>query len=218
MKSIAINTIVMDDCPLTLAGMKYVASVTNSIDLIGFCKNSEELFSSLRNVPCDIVMMNYSMRAKSEMGGLPLLGYLRRAFPEVRIITLLNRENPVIIRSILERDVSAIVSKFDDIGNIIAAIYATHGGGRYLSPAIKKGLESSNTSRNQRVTGLSAREIEILRLFGAGMSIGKIAERLHKAKQTISAQKVNAMKKLGAKNDVDLIKFAINLNLVGDIE
>ncbi|WP_334043054.1 response regulator transcription factor [Burkholderia ambifaria] len=218
MNSININTIVMDDCPLTLAGMKYIASVTNSIGLIGICKNSEELFYSLRNSPCDVVMMNYSMRGKTEMGGLPLLGYLRRTFPEARIITLLTQENPVIIRSILERDVSAIVSKFDDVGYIIAAIYASHGGGRYLSPSIKSTLDANRTGRNRRATRLSDREIEIVRLFGSGMSIGKIAEHLNKAKQTISAQKINAMKKLGVVNDVDLIKCAISLNLVDDIK
>ncbi|UEP25797.1 response regulator transcription factor [Burkholderia ambifaria] len=218
MKSITINTIVMDDCPLTLAGMKYIASITNSIGLLGICRNSEELFYSLRNSPCDVVMMNYSMRSKSEMGGLPLLGYLRRTFPELRIVTLLTQENPVIIRSILERDVSAVVSKFDDVGYIIAALYASHGGGRYLSPSIKSMLDSCSAGRSRRAARLSAREIEIVRLFGSGMSIGKIAEHLNKAKQTISAQKVNAMKKLGVGNDVDLIKCAISLNLVSDIE
>ncbi|HEF5869488.1 TPA: response regulator transcription factor [Burkholderia cenocepacia] len=218
MKSLSINTVVMDDCPLTLAGMKYIASVTNSIGLVGICKNSDELFSSLRNSKCDVVMMNYSMRIRNAMGGLPLLGYLRRTFPELRIITLLTRENPVIIRSILERDVSAVVSKFDDVGYIIAAIYASHGGGRYLSPSIRSMLESNGLDRNRRATKLSAREIEIVRLFGSGMPIVKIAERLNKAKQTISAQKINAMKKLGVKNDVDLIKCAISMNLVGDID
>ncbi|MDN7994198.1 response regulator transcription factor [Burkholderia orbicola] len=218
MESLSINTVVMDDCPLTLAGMKYIASITNSIGLVGICKNSHELFSSLRNSSCDVVMMNYSMRSKNAMGGLPLLGYLRRTFPELRIITLLTRENPVVIRSIIERDVSAVVSKFDDVGYIIAAIYASHGGGRYLSPSIRTMLEADGAGGNRRATRLSAREIEIVRLFGSGMPIGKIAERLNKAKQTVSAQKINAMKKLGARNDVDLIKCAISLNLVGDIE
>ncbi|NTZ09173.1 response regulator transcription factor [Burkholderia metallica] len=217
MENLSINTIVMDDCPLTMAGMKYIASVTNSIGLIGICKNSDELIASLRNSTCDVVMMNYSMRGKSEMGGLPLLGYLRRTFPELRIITLLTQENPVIIRSILERDVSAIVSKFDDVGYIIAAVYASHGGGRYLSPSIKSMLDANNTGRNRRATKLSAREIEVVRLFGSGLSIRKIAENLNKAKQTVSAQKISAMKKLGVQNDVDLIKCAIKLNLVNDI-
>lgn len=152
------------------------------------------------------------------MGGLPLLGYLRRTFPELRIVTLLTQENPVIIHSILERDVSAVVSKFDDVGYIIAALYASHGGGRYLSPSIKSMLDSCSVGRSRSATKLSAREIEIVRLFGSGMSIGKIAEHLNKAKQTISAQKINAMKKLGVNNDVDLIKSAISLNLVSDTE
>ncbi|KVU27476.1 hypothetical protein WK66_10070 [Burkholderia ubonensis] len=57
---------------------------------------------------------------------------------------LTTHENPAIIRSILALDVSGVVSKFDDIGHIATAIHASYGGGNYLSPTIKSGLDASS--------------------------------------------------------------------------
>ena len=45
------------------------------------------------------------------------------------------------------------------------------------------------------------------------MPIKTIAQRLSKGKQTVSAQKISAMKKLGVSNDVELIQRAAGLGL-----
>ncbi|WP_198351404.1 LuxR C-terminal-related transcriptional regulator, partial [Burkholderia ubonensis] len=54
---------------------------------------------------------------------------------------------------------------------------------------------------------LSQRESEIVRLFRDGYKVSEIAEKLHRSKKTISAQKLAAMRKLGIARDADLIKF-----------
>ncbi|OXH89196.1 DNA-binding response regulator, partial [Burkholderia multivorans] len=54
----------------------------------------------------------------------------------------------------------------------------------------------------------TTREIEVVRLYAAGLTVGEIASQLHRSKQTISSQKASAMKKLGIVRDADLIRFA----------
>lgn len=150
------------------------------------------------------------------MEGLALLGYLRRNYPKVGVVALVSHENPVIIRSILDRGVSSVVSKFDDTGHIVTAIHSCFGSGNYLSPLIKRSLELVGSGDNKRASTLSPREIEVIRLYLSGMTITQIAGRLKKGKQTISAQKINAMKKLGVENDVELIRCATCLDLIDD--
>lgn len=170
----------------------------------------------MSKIRCDVALVDYAMRGNGQMEGLALLGYLRRTYPEIGIVAMVTYENPVIIRSILERNVASVVSKFDDIGHIVTAIHACYGGGKYLSPLIKRSLETVNDGGNKRASKLSPREIEVIRLYLSGLSVSQIAERLKKGRQTISAQKVNAMKKLGVTSDVELIRCATCLDLIDE--
>lgn len=212
----SVKTVFANDRPLSLAGMEYIAGSTSAIDLVGICRSTNELIASMSKIRCDVALVDYAMRGNGQMEGLALLGYLGRTYPEVGIVAMVTYENPVIIRSILERNVASVVSKFDDIGHIVTAIHACYGGGKYLSPLIKRSLETVNDGGNKRASKLSPREIEVIRLYLSGLSVSQIAERLKKGRQTISAQKVNAMKKLGVTSDVELIRCATCLDLIDE--
>ncbi|WP_321872709.1 response regulator transcription factor [Burkholderia ubonensis] len=216
MRSFSVQTIFANDRPLAMAGMEFIAGSTSAIDLVGVSRSPGDLIASLSRQNCDVVLIDYSIRGNGQMEGLALLGYLRRTFPKIGLVVLTTHENPVIIRSILALDVSGVVSKFDDIGHIVTAIHASYGGGNYLSPTIKNGLDEVSEGESRREWKLTPREIEVIRLYLSGLSINEIAGQLKRGKQTISSQKISAMKKLGVKNDVDLIKCAIFLDLVGE--
>ncbi|AWV00217.1 DNA-binding response regulator [Burkholderia sp. JP2-270] len=216
MGKFSVKTVFANDRPLSLAGMEYIAGSTSAIDLVGICRSTNELIASMSKIRCDVALVDYAMRGNGQMEGLALLGYLRRTYPEIGIVAMVTYENPVIIRSILERNVASVVSKFDDIGHIVTAIHACYGGGKYLSPLIKRSLETVNDGGNKRASKLSPREIEVIRLYLSGLSVSQIAERLKKGRQTISAQKVNAMKKLGVTSDVELIRCATCLDLIDE--
>ncbi|MFP3507509.1 LuxR C-terminal-related transcriptional regulator, partial [Burkholderia sp. SIMBA_062] len=89
---------------------------------------------------------------------------------------------------------------------LVGAVHAAYVGANYLSPFVKQLLEGTETSPGTRT--LTAREIEVVRLYGAGLTVGEIAVQLHRSKQTISSQKSSAMKKLGIVRDADLIRYA----------
>ena len=75
-----------------------------------------------------------------------------------------------------------------------------------MSPTVATLLEDQEAPEGTRK--LSVREAEIVRLFRAGYKVGEIATQLHRSKQTISAQKVAAMRKLGLTRDADLIRYS----------
>ncbi|WP_431824735.1 LuxR C-terminal-related transcriptional regulator [Burkholderia sp. F1] len=203
------------DWPLTLAGMEHIAGSASAIDLVGVYERTGDMVASIGDIDCDIALIDYAMRGDGQMEMLKLLDFLRGARPGVGVVVLVTHESPVIIRSILARGAQSVVSKLDDVGHIVAAIHSSYGGGSYLSPAVKHTLASADGD-GQGAPKLSPREIEVIRLYLSGASIKAIAERLNKGKQTVSAQKVSAMKKLGAKNDIELIRRAAMLGLRHD--
>ncbi|MBN3817596.1 response regulator transcription factor [Paraburkholderia sp. Se-20369] len=212
MGKFSIRTVFAYDWPLTLAGMEHIAGHGCAIELVGVYRRVGDMVAALGDLDCDVVLVDYAMRGDGQMDALQLCDCLRASCAGVGVVVLVTDESPVIVRSILAQGASSVVSKLDDVGHIVTAIHSSYAGGSYLSPAVRHALASA-ADDSQGTPKLSPREIEVIRLYLAGVSIKSIAERLNKGKQTVSAQKISAMKKLGAKNDVELISRATCLGL-----
>jgi len=63
--------------------------------------------------------------------------------------------------------------------------------------------------------GLPPREQEVVRLFSNGDRVSGIARRLNRSHCTVSAQKSSAMRKLGVRNDQELIALGLALVMLG---
>ncbi|AIO46582.1 response regulator transcription factor [Burkholderia cenocepacia] len=213
MGKFSVKTIFVNDCPLVVAGMEHITINSGAIDLVGTCGSMSEMIALLPKAEFDVVVVDCGMRGSGNMEGIELVGYLRRTYPDVGIVTLIGYESPVVVRSIIARGVSSIVSKLDESGHIVTAIHSAYCGGNYQSPAIKASMDSVAAShgRGGRWLALTPKESEVVRLYLSGLSITEIAERLRKGKQTVSAQKISAMKKLGVKSDVELATCAAQL-------
>ncbi|MBV8270717.1 MAG: response regulator transcription factor [Cupriavidus sp.] len=214
MQNFSIRTIFAGDRPLVRVGVEHIAESNSAIELVSIQDNVEDFIASLATGRCDVMLIDYAIRSKGALFGITLLEYLRRTYPKIGIVVLLTHENPVIIRSIHFRNISGIVSKFDEVEHIVKAIHSAYGGGQYLSPTIRHTLEGINNGMSRRKTELSSREAEVIRLYLSGMTISEIANKTHKAKQTVSTQKMRAMQKLGVKNDIELMRCAVSLSLV----
>ena len=73
--------------------------------------------------------------------------------------------------------------------------------------AFRQALSALGTDRLQSHEQLSPRELEVIRLLARGLTVGEIAAHLHRSKQTVSAQKVSAMRKLGLSTDASLFIY-----------
>lgn len=66
-----------------------------------------------------------------------------------------------------------------------------------------------------KLAELTTREIEILKLIGAGLSTADIAKHLHRSVKTVEWHRVSLGNKLGVTNRVELARIAIAAGLVG---
>ncbi|VWC49143.1 MULTISPECIES: response regulator transcription factor [Burkholderia] len=212
MRKFNVRIVFAYDWPLTLAGIEQVAGSGCAIEIVAVYRSVAELVASFGSVDCDVVLVDYAVRGDAQMDGLALFDWLRRTRPNVGIVALVANENPLIFGSILAIGSVSIVSKFDEVGHIVTAIHSSYSGGRYLSPLVRHAVDACG-DRGEAPAKLTAREIEVIRLYLSGVPIKTIAHRLSKGKQTVSAQKISAMKKLGVSNDVELIQRAAGLGL-----
>jgi two-component system capsular synthesis response regulator RcsB len=206
-----VRVVVADDHPASALGMSQALAGSSTIRLIGSVANSTDLVAMLDRQQCDVLALDYVMPGGKYGDGLVLLSFLQRRYPALRLVTITMIDNPSVLRAIQKQGVACILSKTDAISHLVGAVHAAYVGAKYLSPFIKQLLDGSDASPGARA--LTVREIEVVRLYGAGMTVGEIAVQLHRSKQTISSQKSSAMKKLGIERDADLIRYATESKL-----
>ncbi|WP_423761644.1 response regulator [Burkholderia sp. NLJ2] len=206
MDEFSVRVMVADDHPASALGMSQALQGNSTIKLAGTVSNSTDLVAALDAQPSDVLVLDYVMPGGKYGDGLVLLSFLQRRFPALHIVTITMIDNPSVLRAIQKQGVSCILSKSDAISHLIGAVHAAYVGANYMSPFVKQLLQDGDSVPVARA--LTTREIEVVRLFGAGYTVGEIAVQLHRSKQTISSQKSSAMKKLGIVRDADLIRYA----------
>jgi two-component system capsular synthesis response regulator RcsB len=207
---------IADDHPLLLSGLAYELEQHHRIRVVGAAENSTDLVALLNKHPVDVIISDYTMPGGCYGDGITLFGFLKRRFPAVRLIALTMMSNPAIIRSLMAQDIHCILSKADSLTYVIGAVHAALTNKRYYSPSIETivklhGLDSHAWTSS--ANNLTTRELEVIRLFVSGLTVSEIAERLHRSKQTISTQKMSAMRRLGIRRDADLIMYGVSANL-----
>ncbi|MGZ2748877.1 response regulator [Burkholderia stagnalis] len=201
-----VRVMVADDHPASALGMSQALQGNSTIKLVGTVSNSTDLVAALDAQQSDVLVLDYVMPGGKYGDGLALLSFLQRRYPALHIVTITMIDNPSVLRAIHKQGVGCILSKSDAISHLIGAVHAAYVGANYLSPFIKQLLQDVEAAPVARA--LTTREIEVVRLFCAGYTVGEIAAQLHRSKQTISSQKSSAMKKLGIIRDADLIRYA----------
>lgn len=204
------RVVVADDHPVVLLGVRHALAAFDDIRLLGQARQSTELVEMLRRASPDVVVTDLSMPGGRYGDGLALVGYLRRHFPALRIIVLTMLGNGALLRRLFEAGVMTIVGKCDDFAHIGLAVRQAVRGARHISPSLRMALERAraDSGRAEIMPALSSREIEVVRLFAAGLSVTEIGMRLNRSIKTISSHKMSALRKLGVKGDAELIEYA----------
>ena len=210
--------IVIADCqPATILGMMYELQRYPFMQVIGTARSPRGLIETLERRECDVVVTDYTMSSGREApgDGIEMLSLIQRDHPDVGLVVFTMIENPAVISSLLARGISCIFSKRDNLDEMPAAVRSAEAKSEYLSPMITSIVRSAGAGRAALADAqaLTPRELEVVRLFVSGLTINEIAARLGRRKQTISAQKWSAMRKLEIERDADLIRYVIDVKL-----
>jgi len=91
-------------------------------------------------------------------------------------------------------------------------------GNQYLSPKLVERFQTSgrniaNTLSDASAT-LTLRELEILQMVAEGRTSLEIGNKLTISPRTVEVHRGHLMKKLGLRNQIDLIRFAIKRGIL----
>lgn len=209
--------LIVDDYNIFRKGLKLLIEKYENFEVIGEAAGSEELFEFLKNNEPELIVMDIMLQQEDVISISKKLHHQYQHIPFI-IITV-NAIEYTVMQCVIN-GASGFLWKESTEENLVEAINSVLAGERYfIFPASKMVDEvlsqtKENHSYGVEFFGLSEREIEVLKHIAEGESHKEIAEKLKISPRTVESHKNNILSKLKLHSSVELIKFAIQQNII----
>lgn len=214
-----LKVVLADDHPIVLFGVRMALENEPGIEVSGEAQDSTALVELMDKVKPDVLISDFYMPGGKHGDGLTLVSFVKRRYPDVKLIILTMMTNPSILDNIVTAGAEGVLLKSSGHDNLVDAIRAVVQGRKYIGAAVQALLNevkvnnlNSRGDRGQKV--LSSKESEVMRLFVNGHTVSEIANMLNRSVKTISHQKISAQQKLGVANDKELYEYALRNGLL----
>ena len=173
----------------------------------------DDMLDCLRREPFDVVILDVPLGQSS---GLDLIGRLRAEFASVPLMILSAYPESHYAMAFLRAGANAFLPRNTDTSEILTAISAVAGGGRYVTAALAAEVARSvdGGGAKQPHERLSAREFEVFRLLAIGKSPTEIAGMLNLSVKTVSTYRARILEKTGFRSNADIVGYAIRNKLL----
>ena len=214
----AIRVLVVDDHAVVRRGLLAFLDSEPDLEVVGEAEGGAQALELLARLASEgrrphVVVMDLQMEP---LDGIESTRQIRSRHSEVEVVALTSFGEEERVHAALEAGASGYLLKDSDADEVSAAIRAAHRGELPLDPAIARDLTSSlrAESREGPDAELTARELEILRLLGAGKSNKEIAAELQISERTARTHVSNILGKLDLTSRTQAALWAVRQGLV----
>ena len=157
----------------------------------------------------DLVVAELESADGDSAAGMTWLTQTSRRFPDLKVIALSNSDDPIVIEAALSHGASVYVVKKALPTDLAVAIRQTYQRSLFLvHPTGDRRSLFFDHARSDRpsaeptagASGLTKRELEILRMTATGLSNRQMAQQLWVTEQTVKFHLSNVYRKLGVSN------------------
>lgn len=228
-----IRVLCVDDHEVLIEGLRAQFGIDGSIRVVGSLNSAARLIEEATRLKPDVVLLDIEMPGPD---AFEAADRLRHMFPLVRVVFLSAHVRDGYIAAAHKCGAAGYLAKGDDLAAIVSAIRevarnrAPGDGGaefvmgpkvrercltpRPVSPIFRgKPKKNADGPPTTPLAALSAREVEVLRLIGKGLSRVEIAAELARSPKTIDGHQDRMMKKLAIDSRSGLVRFAIREGL-----
>jgi len=179
------------------------------LEVCGEAATAPEALDALRRIKADAVVIDISLPGSD---GIELLKHLRSEHPHLPLLVISAHDEKVYALRALRAGAAGYLMKNEGEDCLIPALRKALAGEVWVSPAfgeqiIYKVVHGAEAGGNP-LDGLSDRELEVLRLIGAGKSTQEIADLLHLSVKTVESHRLHIKEKLALQTSTELVRFA----------
>ncbi|PHR28318.1 MAG: DNA-binding response regulator [Desulfotalea sp.] len=204
--------LIVDDHPIFCLGMSELINKEEDLEVCGSVELMKKAIPAIDSLKPDLVIIDISLK---DGNGIELVQDLKKQYEGLPILMLSMYDESLYAERALLAGANGYIMKQEAIPQVVEAIRKVLSGDIYASNTVKekvfKRLTNQQTADSKSPLDiLTNRELEVLRLIGAGYSTREIAERLHLSIKTIGTYRENLKEKLKLKHFTELVKFAVH--------
>ena len=202
----SIRIMTVDDHPLLRQGIAALVKTQQDMELIAEACDGEEAVAQFRLHRPDVSLMDLQM---PNVNGTEAISRIRSEFPEAKILVLSTYAGDVQVLRAIKAGARGYLLKGNVRTELLDAIRSVHAGHKRIPPEIAAEL-ADHAADDQ----LSSREIDVLRLIGAGNANKQIADKLSIGETTVKNHISNILSKLGANDRAHAVSIALQRGII----
>jgi len=212
-----IRVLLVDDHTLFRQGVRRLLESEPDFEIVGESPDGGDAAQKAAELRPDIVLMDIGMPGLSSFESAR---QIRRNRPETKVLFLTMYEDEDYLVQCLEVGAAGYVLKDTPAPQLVTAVRDVYKGGKYLSSQVLGKLVEDfrarvrDTKMRPRISTLTPREREVLKLLAEGNSVKEIAVLLGLSVKTVEAHKFNLMRKLDIHNKAQLVQYAIQKKII----
>ncbi len=188
------------------AGLETLVRNTAALTLVGSLQSTRSLVQHVRDLDPDVILLD----AEPVQSLDPVIG--------TPIVVLIDEPDATWTAQALRSGVKAILPRDADMEDVVTAMRAAHAGLVLLDHEIMQELVAKIRMPSDQETevadGLTAREIEVLRMLAEGLGNREMAVKLGISDHTVKFHISSILDKLNASSRTEAVTLGIRMGLI----
>jgi DNA-binding NarL/FixJ family response regulator len=215
-----ITVALADDQAMVRAGLRMILESQPDIEVAGEAATGREAAELARRQRPDVVLMDVRMPVLDGIEATRLIARDSSGRPP-RVVILTTYELDEYVFDALAAGASAFLLKHAPPEELVNAIRVVAAGDALLAPSVTRRLIEEFGRRSPpplrapaALSGLTERELDVLRLLARGLTNAEIAAQLHVGETTVKTHVAHVLGKLDLRDRVQAVILAYEAGLI----
>jgi DNA-binding NarL/FixJ family response regulator len=205
--------LIADDHGIVRAGIRLLLERQAGLEVIAEAADGVEAVAQALASHPDLCILDVGM---PRMTGLQAAREIRSQLPGVRVLMLSMHDDEHYLFEALKAGASGYVLKREADQDLVGAVRAVGRGEAFITNAAERSIIRQWMADGSQgpVIPLTPREEEVVKLIAEAHTNAQIAKILYLAEKTVESHRANVLRKLGMRDRVQLVRYAIRRGLV----
>ena len=209
---LVMRVVIADDHGIVRSGLRLLLEQQPDIEVVGEAADGAEARDLAIAERPDLAILDVKM---PKLTGLQATREIREQAPDVAVLILSMHDDERYLFEALKAGASGYVLKRQADEDLLDAVRAVQRGEPFLTPDAQRALIKDVLERGpDQADELTPREQEVVKLVAEAHTNREIAEILHLSEKTVESHRANAMRKLGMRDRVELVRYAVRRGLI----
>lgn len=212
-QAVATKILVVDDQRMFGELLAHLLGDHPDLEVVGVVGDAEQALQRARADRPDVVIVDNRLPGAD---GVAVAARLREELPDAGLVMLTDNDDDSLLRAALSAGCAGFVHKSAPSDELVRVIRAVRDGMPALGHDVVSRLAGPGASTATRRRGLTARELEVLRLLSDGASTRNIADQLFISMNTARNHVQRVIGKLHAHSRLEAVAIARRDGLLGN--